>query len=91
MFVQDEADQDARNPSMPTQERNDSRRSGGENLDLHSNSPMAFLDPARPTNGLDTTRGENFDTQLDGLFTWPDDCFVDATFDWFAWSNQEFS
>lgn len=87
--MKDEADQIAPSPGTPSQETPDSRRSGEENLDQHSNAPVAPLNPAPTTNVSNASRGEDLDAQLDGPFTWPDDCFFDTTIDWFAWTNQE--
>jgi hypothetical protein len=36
------------------------------------------------TNESNNAMGELFEAQQDSLFNWPDDCFFDATFDWFA-------
>lgn len=86
-----EADQAVPNTSIPAQEIPDSRQSVGENLDQQSSSLVALLNPGQPINESNSPGGENLDTDLDGLFTWPDDSFLNATFDWFALSNQQLS
>lgn len=83
MSVKDEVHQIGENPSIPTQ------RSGRDDLDQQSNPPTALLNTAPPTDVPNSSGSENFGAQLDDLFTRPDDCFFDATFDWFTWSDQE--
>ena len=89
MSMEEDVDEIARNPSTSTQETANSRRSGADNLEQHSNPPIALLNPALPTSVPNTSGHEDFDAQQDGLFTWSDDGFFDTTFDWFAWTNQE--
>ena len=89
MSVKEDVDQMARNASISTQEIANSRRSGGDNLDQHSNPPITLLNPAPPTSVPITSGGEDLDAQQDDLFMWSEDCLFNATFDWFAWTNQE--
>ncbi|EXJ80875.1 hypothetical protein A1O3_07162 [Capronia epimyces CBS 606.96] len=62
-----------------------------ENEAQHSNPPMAFMNAMPSTNMSNASQGQDLDAQLDDLFPWADDRFFDATFDWFAWTNQELS
>jgi len=55
------------------------------------NSPMTPSNPVTSTETSNSPRGESLDVQSDGLFPSPDDSFFDTTFDWFAWSNEQFS
>ena len=40
---------------------------------------------------MNTVASEAETDVMDSQFSWPDDCFNDPTFDWFAWFNQEAS
>ncbi|KAF7553504.1 hypothetical protein G7046_g7088 [Stylonectria norvegica] len=90
-YSQDEVDPTSPTPSHSTQESPDSRASTRESLDQRLSPPAAPLHSAPSTVLPSTSSHENMETQLDGLFGLPDDCFLDATFDWFSWSSQELS
>ncbi|KAA8651967.1 Zn(II)2Cys6 transcription factor [Aspergillus tanneri] len=84
MSLKDEADQEAPNPSIPTQRMPESQQSVSENLDQNSNTSIAL---ALSNNST----GDNFDSRLDDLFTWTGNSFIDFiddTFDWISWANQ---
>ena len=85
----DETGEDVSSSSDPAREALDLRRAGDESLNQHSNQAMAFMTPASMTNTTITAGAEIMEVQTDGQFSWPDDCFSDPTFDWFAWFNQQ--
>jgi hypothetical protein len=86
-----EADTRKSIPDNPTNPIPDQPSPGMNDLNEQPNTFRLPLEHGVAIQPSDTARAEDLDFQIDSLFTWPDDGFLNATVDWFTWSNEEIS